>query len=39
MIKGEPLRVRDYLEHIQHATGRIARYVTSLDRTTFLANE
>lgn len=39
MSEDDVLRVQDYLEHIELAIERIRRYLTGLDRATFLANE
>ena len=39
MSEAETLRVRDSLEHIHQAIGRISRYVSGLDRSAFLAND
>lgn len=33
------LRVRDYLEHIQHAIERIQRYIEDMDEVAFLQHE
>ncbi len=39
MSRRDELALRDYLEHIQQAIGRIQRYLTDIDHTAFLANE
>ena len=39
MKEDDALRVRDYLEHIELANARIRRYLASLDRDSFIANE
>lgn len=39
MSRRDELVLRDYLEHIQQAIGRIQRYLADIDHTAFLANE
>lgn len=39
MSRRDELALRDYLEHIQQAIGRIQRYLQDMDRAGFLANE
>ncbi|MEW6613094.1 MAG: DUF86 domain-containing protein [Pseudomonadota bacterium] len=39
MSRRDELALRDYLEHIQQAIGRIQRYLAGIDRAAFLANE
>ncbi len=39
MNRRDRLALRDYLEHIQQAIGRIQRYLADIDRAGFLANE
>lgn len=39
MSRRDELILRDYLEHIQQAIGRIQRYLADIDHTAFLANE
>jgi uncharacterized protein with HEPN domain len=39
MSRRDELALRDYLEHIQHAIGRIQRYIQYIDNVEFLVNE
>ncbi len=39
MSRRDELALRDYLEHIQQAIGRIQRYLADIDHTAFLTNE
>ena len=39
MSRRDELALKDYLEHIQQAIGRIQRYLSDIDRAAFLANE
>lgn len=39
MSRRDELALKDYLEHIQQAIGRIQRYLADIDHATFLANE
>jgi uncharacterized protein with HEPN domain len=39
MSRRKELALKDYLEHIQQAIGRIQRYLANVDHVTFLANE
>lgn len=39
MSRRDELDLRDYLEHIQQAIGRIQRYLHDIDHAGFLANE
>jgi uncharacterized protein with HEPN domain len=39
MSRRDELALRDYLEHIQQAIGRIQRYLQDIDHAGFLANE
>ena len=39
MSNSDVLRIRDYLEHIELAIGRISRYVAGMDLASFRANE
>ena len=39
MTHRDELALRDYLEHIQQATGRIQRYLQDIDHAGFLVNE
>ena len=39
MSRRDELALRDYLEHIQQAIGRIQRYLADVDHTAFLTNE
>lgn len=39
MSRRDELALRDYLEHIQQAIGRIQRYLVDIDHTAFLTNE
>ena len=38
MTRGDPLRVRDYLEHIAQAIGNIREYTVGMDAAAFLAD-
>ncbi|PXX97649.1 HepT-like ribonuclease domain-containing protein [Halomonas sp. LBP4] len=39
MSRRDELALRDYLEHIQQAIGRIQRYLIDVDHAAFLMNE
>jgi uncharacterized protein with HEPN domain len=39
MSQRDALALRDYLEHIQQAIGRIQRYLADVDHAAFLENE
>ena len=39
MSRRDELALKDYLEHIQQAIGRIQRYLSDIDRAAFLTNE
>jgi len=39
MSRRDELALKDYLEHIQQATGRIQRYLQDIDHAGFLINE
>ena len=39
MSRRDELALRDYLEHIQQAIGRIQRYLRDIDHAGFLINE
>lgn len=39
MSRRDELALRDYLEHIQQAIGRIQRYLADIDHAAFVANE
>ena len=39
MSRRDELALRDYLEHIQQAIGRIQRYLHEIDHAGFLSNE
>jgi uncharacterized protein with HEPN domain len=39
MSRRDELALRDYLEHIQQAIGRIQRYLHDIDHAGFLSNE
>jgi uncharacterized protein with HEPN domain len=39
MSRRDELALKDYLEHIQQAIGRIQRYLADIDHAGFLANE
>ncbi|MFC3851991.1 DUF86 domain-containing protein [Salinispirillum marinum] len=39
MSRRDELALRDYLEHIQQAVGRIERYTQDIDYSSFLENE
>jgi uncharacterized protein with HEPN domain len=39
MSRRDELALKDYLEHIQQAIGRIHRYMADIDHTAFLVNE
>jgi uncharacterized protein with HEPN domain len=38
-MKAAPLRIGDYLQHIEEAINRIQKYCSDFDETSFLANE
>jgi uncharacterized protein with HEPN domain len=38
MSRGDPLRVRDYLEHIAQAIANISEYTAGMDAATYLAD-
>jgi len=38
MSRSQPLRVRDYLEHVEQAIERIGEYVSGIDQQGFLAD-
>lgn len=39
MSRRDELALRDYLEHIQQAIGRIQRYLADIDHAAFVTNE
>ena len=39
MSRGDPLRVRDYLEHIAHAIANIQEYTAGMSAAAFLAEK
>jgi uncharacterized protein with HEPN domain len=38
MSRGDPLRVRDYLEHISQAIANIREYTAGMNATAYLAD-